>query len=78
MSTNQKKLVLGNVVDSNSSQASLLNFGSNNNAVRLIVMIQVVRHIIFIRVLAGSDVSEGGKNTLSMTYSYDTGTNKTT
>ena len=80
MSTMQQTGFTGNVVNSNGSQSIAINLAATANAVQTYLDSNGRRQYIYSGTLTGSDVSEGGKNTIiqSMTYSYDTGTNKTT
>ena len=80
MSTMQKTGFTGNVVDSNGSPSIAINLAATTNAVQTYRDSSGKTQYIYSGTLTGSDVSEGGKNTIikSMTYSYDTGTNKTT
>ena len=80
MSTMQQTGFTGNLVNSNGSQSIAINLAATANAVQTYLDSNGRRQYIYSGTLTGSDVSEGGKNTIiqSMTYSYDTGTNKTT
>ena len=73
MSTMQQTGFTGNVVNSNGSQSIAINLAATANAVQTYLDSNGRRQYIYSGTLTGSDVSEGGKNTIiqSMTYSYD-------